>query len=276
MISKKNGLLVAAFVALLGLGCSSRSGDSAQTGTGAMSGTDQGPAKAPAASAPAKTPAASSSKSTTETGKTEKTAGLTDDQLKTELATPPAKPTLADLQKLVADTVNPVATTARLKLLNDFIAVGIKDVDPTNSDEPYAGLAFAMEGIFWATPRDLTPSVEGYGGQTFATTIDLAENGVGPTKLTVSGTASAAYSLDLTIAGAHVTVNVPAGADANATAKAIGDAIDAANDDIMKTIGDETSFDVIGGSHADSLSGVDDIEVSTEGATVSILVALNG
>jgi hypothetical protein len=200
-------------------------------------------------------------------------APLSDAALARALASPPAKLTPARAERLVRSTIDPVATTERLKLLNDFIAAGLKTYPST---EAYGTLASEMEGLYWGTPRDIVSSPAGLGGQTLTTSAVFDSGTTAPTRLKVIGSASADYKLDFTISNAHVTVDrVPAGSTPEATAKLIAAAIVAANDAIMATIS-ARQFDPIGGDHAENQSGVDDVEVSTEGDTVVILVAQNG
>lgn len=99
----------------------------------------------------------------------------------------------------------------------------------------------------------------------------------GPTRLTVKGIAAADYTLTFVIAGFTVKdIKVPAGSNEAATASIIAKALDTANADIMKTIGDDKTFAPLGGDHSESPSGVDDLEISTSRGTVEILVAQNG
>lgn len=202
---------------------------------------------------------------------------LTDAQLASALATPPKNLSPATMTKLIAETVSPVATTARLKLLNDCIAKGEAQVDANGGEGLYDGFAFTMEGVFWGTPRDLASSPGGFGGQSFQTAVGMDGDGqlMGST-LKVRGTAKSDYTLALTVAGAAVTVDVKKGASPSATAAAIAAAIQQKNDAIMQTIDDDKAFDVIGGQHASSLSGVDDVEVSVSKDTITIVVAMNG
>jgi hypothetical protein len=194
---------------------------------------------------------------------------LTDAELAAAFAKAPAKLSEKQAKQLIDATLLPVATTARLEMLNDF-ASGRKD-------DSGSYLTSAMEGIFWGTPRDIASAPAGLGGQTLRTTIAVEGGIAGPTKLEVSGVASAKYTLELTISGYHVTgIEIPAHATATDTAKLIAKALDEANAKIMNTIGDSKAFSVIGGDHAESPSGVDDLEISTSGATVEILVAQNG
>ncbi|HEY8076078.1 MAG TPA: hypothetical protein VIF62_18255, partial [Labilithrix sp.] len=97
-----------------------------------------------------------------------------------------------------------------------------------------------------------------------------------PTRIAVSGVAKTAYSLDVTVAGYHVTTKIPAGSSPEATAKLVAAALDAANEKIMETIGADATYAPLGGDHAESPSGVDDLEISTDGAAVTLFVALNG
>jgi len=206
----------------------------------------------------------------TESDVTKASKPLTDAQLADAFAKAPANLTDAQAKQLIDQTITPVATTARLKMLDDFIA-------SRSGTDGGSFLASAMEGIFWGTPRDIASAPAGLGGQTLRTTIAVEGGIAGPTKLEVSGVASAKYTLELTISGYHVTgIEIPAHATATDTAKLIAKALDEANAKIMNTIGDSKAFSVIGGDHAESPSGVDDLEISTSGATVEILVAQNG
>lgn len=200
---------------------------------------------------------------------------LSDAELGAVLATPPAHLTKTQAKTLVVQTLNPVATTARLEMLNDFIASGKKKYDAADPAAPYDTLASEMESIYWATPRDLASTPAGFGGQTFQTSVTMADS-AGPTRLKVVGTASKDYKLTFTISSFHVTVDrVPAGSTAEATAKLIAATINASNQKILDGLGEKKCFDAIGGDHASDQSGVDDFEVSSSGATVVILVAIN-
>ena len=196
------------------------------------------------------------------------TASSPDSDLEGALASTPPALTIDQAKALIEKAVHPVATTARLKMLNDFV--------PRCSSDGCDYLAQAMEGVVWGTPRDFVGTPKALGGQTLATSVDLEDDApAGPTRITVSGTASADYKLDFTVAGFHVTVDsVPAGASAEQTAKIVADAIGKSSESITATMG--ASFDALGGDHEEDQSGVDDLEVSTDGATVVILVAQNG
>ena len=201
---------------------------------------------------------------------------VSDAQLAAELKTPPPKLPVSEQKKLISDTIEPTATTPRLRMLNDFIAAGIKQVDPKSDDVPYNSFAGVMQALFWGTPRDLVATPSGAGGQTFTEAFAVDDSGGGPTKLTVAGKASADYELAFTIAGAAVKAKIAKGSTPEATAKAIGAALQAASKSIEKSIGDEKTFGPIGGNHMDTLMGIDDVEVDASGATVTITVAING
>ena len=68
--------------------------------------------------------------------------------------------TEAGAESLIHSALLPLATTARLKLLNDYTAK-----HESGSSEGRDFLAMAMNGIFWGTPRDLASSPAGFGGQ---------------------------------------------------------------------------------------------------------------
>lgn len=195
---------------------------------------------------------------------------LTDAELAAELDSAPADPSEAAGKRLIDDALRPLATTARLKLLNDLAGKG-------PSSEGRSMIAAAMEGIVWGTPRDLVSAPAGFGGQSLTTTVTVESGIAAPSRLQITGNASAAYTLEFAIAGARVKdVHVPAGATPSATAKLIAAALDEQNEAIMKTIGDEKTFVPFGGDHADSRSGVDDLEISTSSGAVIIVVAQNG
>lgn len=198
-------------------------------------------------------------------------ATLSDAQLAAAIAAEPKDLSQSAAKHLIDETISPVLTTARLKMLNDFVPT----IDP-NSDTSWY-LAGSMEGIVWATPRDLTSAPAGFGGQHFKTAVDVESGTAGPTRLTISGIAKADYTIDFTIAGYALTgVKIPKGSDEAATAKIIGAALDTANQAIMDTIGTDATFAPIGGDHSESPSGVDDLEITVTKGVVSILVAQNG
>ena len=66
---------------------------------------------------------------------------LTDAQLAAALAKPPTSLAPSTMRKVIGETVSPLATTARLKLLNDFIA-GREHRSTRTTDTPYAAFAF--------------------------------------------------------------------------------------------------------------------------------------
>jgi hypothetical protein len=199
---------------------------------------------------------------------------LSDAALASALAKTPAKLTVTRAKQLVAATINPAATTARLKLLNDFVGTRVADPSKYTGDE-YEVLAGEMEAILWETPRDFVSIPAGYGGQTVKTTVVFDGTQTGSTRLQIVGVATHDYSLAMTVAGYRVTVaRIPAGSKPGDTAKLIGDALQAANQNIADSIHD--SFRAIGGDHFDAPSGFDDVEITTTGDTVEILVALNG
>jgi hypothetical protein len=196
------------------------------------------------------------------------TAATTDEQLAADLAKTPATFTKAQGKHLIDEAIYPVATTKRLKMLNDFILAHA-------SSDGGEFLAGAMEGVFWGTPRDFASTPAGLGGQKLETSVDVPDTEAGPTRLRISGTARADYRLEFTIAGFPASVDrVPAGSSATDTAKLIAAVLDKSSQAIVATM--EDSFKAIGGDHEDDQSGVDDLEVSTSGSTVVILVAQNG
>jgi hypothetical protein len=199
---------------------------------------------------------------------------LSDAALASTLARTPAKLTVTRAKQLVAATVNPAATTARLKLLNDFIGTRIANPSTYTGDE-YEVLGGEMEAILWETPRDFVSTPAGYGGQTIKTTVTFDGTQPDATRLKIVGVATHDYTVAMTVAGYRVTVErIPAGSTPSDTAKLIGDALQAANQNIADSI--PGSFSAIGGDHFDAPSGFDDVEITTTGDTVEILVALNG
>src|SRR5262249_8407514 len=148
------------------------------------------------------------------------TGALTDAQLAAEIAKTPATFTNAQGTHLIDDTIYPVATTKRFKMLNDFILAHA-------SSDGGIFLAGAMEAVFWRTQRDVVSAAAGQGGQKFETSVVINKGGVGPTRVRVSGTARADYQLKFTIAGFSATVDrVPAGSSATDTAKLIAALLD--------------------------------------------------
>src|SRR5262245_56960695 len=77
---------------------------------------------------------------------------LSDSALAAQLKNPPPGLSKAQADSLLQATITPVATTARLKMLNDFIASGLIK---SSKAEAYLRLATEMEGLEWGTPRDL-------------------------------------------------------------------------------------------------------------------------
>jgi len=200
-------------------------------------------------------------------------APLSDADLESAIAKAPLAITSAEANALFAQTVAPVPTSKRLSMLNAFIARGLAD----GKDDVYDDMALQMEALILGTPKDIASAPAAFGGQTLTTAIVTDETSLGPSSLSISGTAASAYTISFKIGGSTLTADIPAGATAAQTAARIGDVIRGSAETIAGSMGSPTDgFADIGGDHSESPSGVDDVEVSVDGATISILVALNG
>jgi hypothetical protein len=198
---------------------------------------------------------------------------VSDAEFAERLASAPAPLTAAKGDALLRAAMGANVTTARLKQLNDLVKAGRARYPDSDS---YNHLGTEIEVLFSEAPRDLRSTPSQFGGQSFASSVTLPRNAdATPLRLKVSGTASASYKLEFSVSGRPITLNVPAGADAQATAKLIGAALNMETQTIVDHLFDDHTFDSVGGNNGD-FSGVDDLEVTVSGSTVVILLAING
>jgi hypothetical protein len=149
--------------------------------------------------------------------------------------------------QLLHATIAPTVTTARLKMLNEFVAAGLDRYRPTSNgqpdprQEPYELLAEQIQVVYCVAPRDVELTSQRPGGQTLDTSVDIdAWGAAGPVKVEVNGVASADYELAFTMANHRVKMaRVPAGSTAETTAKRMADAIQADKDAILHDFFDE-------------------------------------
>lgn len=169
--------------------------------------------------------------------------------------------------RIVRAALTPALTTTRLLTINQFAA---KQHDDGDVYEAFAG---NIQVLYGSVPRDLVSTPAGFGGQSFAVSVDVTDGMVGPTSFKVSGTAKADYELELTLSDHRVKIaRVPAGATARDTAKLVADAIAHDKDAIIEHIFDENGI----GPKIGPYGGLDDLESSATGDTVTITEAING
>ncbi len=120
---------------------------------------------------------------------------------------------------LVARTL----TTEKMKLAFDFWVAGFKKQDSS----PYQRGGSQLEILYWAMPRDLQGADA--SGQIFEEAIktDPENDGDDPSPFTlkVTGTAKSAYTLTFTMSEERISVDIPQGTTAAATAALIAKAI---------------------------------------------------
>jgi hypothetical protein len=167
-------------------------------------------------------------------------------------------------------------TTERMNEARAFFD-GRTDPDASWDDEQTLAIEYgqtALNIFYISMPRDIV--VAHGAAQSFdeTTTSYDPDEGYGyavPFYLTVSGDASAAYTLEFTIADSVLDVEVPSDTTAEDTAKLIADKIYDSNEEIFTNANSET-FNTDSGE----FPGLDDIGAEADGADVVIEPSING
>jgi hypothetical protein len=203
-------------------------------------------------------------------------AGSTsDDDLAEMVRAAPDPLTSAYRVRLIQAALAPTVTTARLKMVNELAARGLDeyragpDGRPDPRQEAYDDLADQIQVAYCVAPRDVVLS---HAGQSLHTVLDASAL-AGPVKVTITGTAAAAYSIELTMSNHRLNpVLVPAGSTPAATAKRLSDAINAEKEAIEGDFFGEHGI----GPDTGEYGGSDGMYSTVSGNTLTIDPAING
>jgi len=200
-----------------------------------------------------------------------------DDDLAKLIANAPDPLTREYGNKLIETAIAP-ATTARLKMLNAFVAAGIDrfkagNHGPDPRQEAYNRLADQILVAHAVAPRDVTTVPAQSTGQTFETSLPLDGEGVGTVRFKIAGTASRSYELEFTMAQHRVKVGtIPQGATPEAAANQIANAISADKEAIEQRFFDESDI----GAQTGEDPGSDGLVSRASGAVITLDPAING